>query len=42
MGSRLLLWIENSGLGGDQSSTFGFEEAWVYGILTCQDIFLGY
>ena len=32
-------WIENSGLGGDQSSTFGFKEARIYGILISQDIF---
>ena len=28
-------WIENSGLGRDKSSTLGFKEAWVYGILIC-------
>ena len=27
--------IENSGLGRDKSSTFGFKEARVYGILIC-------
>ena len=25
---RFHSWIENSGLGGDQSSTIGFKEAW--------------
>ena len=28
-------WIENSGLGRDKSSTFGFKEARVYVILIC-------
>ena len=28
-------FIENSGLGRDKSSTFGFKEARVYGILIC-------